>query len=173
MATRFASTIEMSNSDAAPHPIDADNGSYETQELGQVVDPESMPSWRSLFLFVNKTHVPSLAFAIGATTISGCVKPASAILYGKIFTSFTKFGMGALSPQQTLHQIATWCIALACLGGVAWAIEAAFFSSWVIFGESQARDVRLRMFDGMLNRPIEWYDMRQDGIGTLLVRIQT
>jgi len=59
------------------------------------------------------------------------------------------------------------------LGGAAWLIEGAFLSSWMVFGELQAKSVREQMFVEMLDKEMEWYDLRQDGIGSLLIRIQT
>jgi hypothetical protein len=29
------------------------------------------------------------------------------------------------------------------------------------------------MFEGMLDKEVEWYDSQQDGTGSLLIRIQT
>jgi hypothetical protein len=45
-------------------------------------------------------------------------------------------------------------------------------SSWMTFGESQAKSARDRMFEGMLDKEMEWYDSQQVGIGALLIRVQ-
>ncbi|KUJ18851.1 P-loop containing nucleoside triphosphate hydrolase protein [Mollisia scopiformis] len=42
-----------------------------------------------------------------------------------------------------------------------------------MFGELQAKSLRLQMFEGMLDKNMEWYDLRQDGVGALMIRIQT
>jgi ATP-binding cassette subfamily B (MDR/TAP) protein 1 len=107
------------------------------------------------------------------TIIAGVLKPAAAIFYGKIFTCLANYGSESLGGQETLHNISVWCIALTALGVGAWLLEGAFFSSWIIFGELQAKTIRQQMFTGMLNREMEWYDLREDGIGSLLIRIQT
>lgn len=96
-----------------------------------------------------------------------------AIFFGKIFSIFTKVGLGNSSGHEALVAISKWCIALASLGGAAWLIEGTFLSSWMVFGELQAKSVREQMFVGMLDKEMEWYDLRQDGIGSLLIRIQT
>jgi ATP-binding cassette subfamily B (MDR/TAP) protein 1 len=41
------------------------------------------------------------------------------------------------------------------------------------FGELQARTARREIFDSMLEKEMEWYDSREDGIGSLLIRLQT
>lgn len=131
------------------------------------------PSWRSLFVFTTRKHSAAIVIALISTILSALLKPASAIFFGKIFSVLTKFGLGGLSGQETLHEISRWCIALVGLGGVAWLVEGTFLSSWMVFGELQAKSVREQMFIGMLDKEMEWYDLRDDGIGSLLIRIQT
>ncbi|KAE8449303.1 hypothetical protein EG329_008204 [Mollisiaceae sp. DMI_Dod_QoI] len=147
--------------------------SHELQPLETEDISDLKPSWRSLFIFTKRSHIPAVAFALTSTLLSACIKPASAVFFGKIFSALTKFGAGTLDAQQCLHEISKWCIALVCVGALAWVVEGAFFSSWVVFGEVQARSVRQQMFEGMLDKDMEWYDLRQDGVGALLIRIQT
>ncbi|PBP26345.1 bile salt export pump [Diplocarpon rosae] len=130
-------------------------------------------SWCSLFGFTTKQHSAALAIALVSTIFSALLKPTAAIFYGKIFSVLTKFGLGTLSSRETIDGISGWCTALAGLGAAAWIVEGAFLSSWMAFGELQARSVREYMFTGMLDKEMEWYDLRQDGIGSLLIRIQT
>lgn len=154
--------------------IDCPPGSaHELQPLETVDIAERKPSWRSLFTFTKRSHTLAVVFALTSTLISACIKPAAAVFFGKIFSSFTQFGSGAINGQQCLHEISKWCIALACLGCLAWVVEGVFFSSWVAFGELQAKSIRTSMFEGMLDKDMEWYDLRQDGVGALLIRIQT
>ncbi len=131
------------------------------------------PSWRSLFVFVTRKQISSILIPLVSTSISALIKPASAIFFGKIFTNLTQFGAGVLGSQDTLDNITLWVIALVCLAAVAWVIEAIFLSSWMIFGEIQAKKAREQLFIGMLDKEMQWYDLRQDGIGSLLIRIQT
>ena len=134
---------------------------------------EVQASWRSLFSFTTQRDTSSIALALVATITSALLKPAAAVFFGKIFSILTQFGARSLSTGDTLHQISLWCTALAILGGAAWLVEWIFLYTWVVFGELQAKTVRNQMFTGMLDKEIEWYDLRQDGIGTLLIRIQT
>lgn len=132
----------------------------------------STASWRSLFVFTNRQHGGSIACAGAATIVAGIVKPVAAIFYGKAFGVLTNFGSGAANSTQTLHEISKWCIALTALGIAAWILGGALLSTWIIFGELQAKSARQQIFTGMVDREMEWYDLREDGIGSLLNRIQ-
>ena len=44
---------------------------------------------------------------------------------------------------------------------------------WLAYGELQAKSARDRLFHGLLEKEIEWYDLRMNGIGALLPRLQT
>ncbi|PVH77878.1 P-loop containing nucleoside triphosphate hydrolase protein [Cadophora sp. DSE1049] len=157
-----------------PTPPESLHGS--TADLRQVTtinDTSGKPSWRSLFFFTTRKHSLVIAIAVFSSLLSALLKPALAIFFGKIFSIFTKFGLGILSGPEALIAISKWCIALVSLGGAAWLIEGSFLSSWMVFGELQAKSVREQMFVGMLDKEMEWYDLRQDGIGSLLIRIQT
>ncbi|RFU34537.1 hypothetical protein B7463_g1772, partial [Scytalidium lignicola] len=128
---------------------------------------------RSLFEFTTRSHISSLAAAIIFTIIAGIVKPAGAIFFGKIFSSLTAFADGSSDAHDTLHNVSTWCIGLGVLGGTLWLFLGLFLSSWMVFGELQARSVREQMFIGMVHKEMEWYDLLDDGISSLMVRIQT
>ncbi len=148
------------------------SGSIGYEEI-QLPNDEVQPSWRSLFNFTTRKHSTVITIALIATTASGIIKPTAAIFFGKIFSILTKFGAGEATGQETLQQVTPWCIALVALGAAAWAIEGLFLSTWLAFGELQALSVREKMFKGMLEKDMEWYDMRKDGIASLLVRLQT
>jgi ATP-binding cassette subfamily B (MDR/TAP) protein 1 len=131
------------------------------------------PSWRSLFTFTTRKHLPGIVAALFITLVSSLIRPTSTIFFGKIFSVLTQFGAGSLSAHDTLEQISKWCTVLAGLGGLSWLIEGMFVLTWMVFGELQAKWVRGQMFSGMLDKEMEWYDMQKDGIGSLLIRIQT
>lgn len=147
--------------------------SQELQPWGTTDNVEVKSSWRSLFVFTTRQHAVPFALALVSTLASALFKPISAIFFGKIFSIFTKFGAGTATAQDTLQEVTKWCIALVGLGGSAWVAEGAYLYSWMAFGEAQARSVRQKMFEGMLDKEMEWYDLRQEGIGSLLIRIQT
>lgn len=131
------------------------------------------PTFRSLFAFTTKKHIINLIPCVTFAIVSGVLKPISAIFYGNIFGALTDFGGGTITSQETVHQVSKWCIAISILGGAVWFFEGLFLCSWMIFGELQARNVRGKMFSGMLEKDLEWFDLRKDGIGSLLIRLET
>lgn len=126
-----------------------------------------------MYVFTRRKHSPTIAFALVSTFASALFRPTAAILFGKIFSALNKYSAGTATLESTIHDIAKWCAALAVLGCCAWIVEGAFLSSWMTFGESQAKNARDRMLEGMLVTEMEWYDSQQDGIGALLIRVQT
>jgi ATP-binding cassette subfamily B (MDR/TAP) protein 1 len=64
-------------------------------------------------------------------------------------------------------------LALVGLGSASWLLNGGYFMLWLAFGELQAKSVREKLFDGMLEKDMEWYDMRKNGIGALVPRFQT
>lgn len=131
------------------------------------------PSWRSLFSFTTRQHTASIIYCAITTFASGILRPVASIFFGYIFSILTQYGAGTLGPGDTRHQISTWCAALTATGVAAWVIQGTFLSAWMIFGELQARSVREQMFTCLLDKEMEWYDLRKDGMGSLLIRIQT
>ena len=59
------------------------------------------------------------------------------------------------------------------LGTISWIVTFLFFFCWVIFGELQARGARQRLFKALLNRRMEWYDQRKDGMGAMTTKLQS
>ena len=131
------------------------------------------PTWRALFAFTTREHWFPLALAILFAILSSLLKPASAILFGKLFSTLVKYGAGRIDLQDALKEVSWWCIALTALGFVAWLADGIYLSQWMRFGELQAKSVREQMFAGLLDKNMEWYDLREDGIDALVVRIQT
>jgi ATP-binding cassette subfamily B (MDR/TAP) protein 1 len=152
---------------------DPQGSSRELRPRGTADDLALVSSWRSLFAFTTRQHALAIAIAVVSTLTSALFRPTAAILFGKIFSILTKFGAGTATAEDTLHGVAKWCTALVGLGGSAWIVEGTSLSSWMAFGEAQARSIRHKMFEGMLDKEMEWYDLRPDGIGPLLIRIQT
>lgn len=64
-------------------------------------------------------------------------------------------------------------LALVGLGSASGLLNAGYFMFWILFGELQAKSARDKLFEGMLEKEMEWYDMRKSGIDTLISRLQT
>jgi ATP-binding cassette, subfamily B (MDR/TAP), member 1 len=147
------------------------------EERGMLSDDESQykgrAGWRSLFIFTTKRHHVTLFFAAAFSVLSGTVMPAVAIALGKIFDDFTRFGAHQLNRHELVSRITTGCLTLVGIALLSWFLNSAFYLLWIVFGELQAKTVRDKLFEGLLNRDIEWYDKRKDGIGALVPRCHT
>lgn len=136
-------------------------------------DQVERPGWRSLFHFTSRLHIFPLSVALALSIASGIIIPALAIILGKIFGLFTNYGANEISGSDLVKQVSIYGIALVGLGAVSGLLNAGFFMFWLIFGELQAKSIRDKLFEGMLEKDMEWYDMRKSGIDTLISRLQT
>ncbi|KAI1137319.1 P-loop containing nucleoside triphosphate hydrolase protein [Hypoxylon sp. FL0543] len=134
---------------------------------------QQSPSLKHLFTFTTWQHCGILAAGLVSSLLSGALRTSLAILIGKIFEVISEFGSGQLTGPDTLGQVSSWCIILSLIGGAGWLVNFAFMSSWIVFSELQARNIRQRMFHALLRKDMEWFDGQEDGIASLLVRMQT
>ena len=130
-------------------------------------DVQAAP-WRALFFFTTKSHLTCLLVGIAAALAAGGITPAQSYLLGKAFDAFTN----SSSPNAVLKSVTNYTVYLAALGVGSWLVHFVFFSAWLAFGELQANSARERLFLGMLGKEIEWYDMRKNGIGAMIPRLQ-
>lgn len=130
------------------------------------------PGWRSLFNFTAKPHIIPLLLALTLSVASGIIIPALSIFLGKVFDCFTSFGAGTISGSDLLKKISMYGLALVGLGSASGLLNAGYFMFWVLFGELQAKSARDKLFEGLLEKEMEWYDMRKLGIDTLISRLQ-
>lgn len=71
-----------------------------------------------------------------------------------------------------VKKVAVNCIAIVGVGAGSWVLNGGFFMFWLVFGELQAKIVRDKLFDGLMQKDMEWYDLRKNGIGALILRLQ-
>lgn len=134
---------------------------------------ERSPSWRALFNFTTKAHLFPLLAALVSSVASGIVIPTLAILLGKLFDQFTKYGGEKIDGHTLVHKVSVYGLYLAALGSGAILLNASYFGLWLVYGELQAKNVRDKLFEGLLEKDMEWFDMRNAGVNTLLSRLQT
>ena len=134
-------------------------------------DDTTHARWRALFSFTRQSHTLTLIIAIVLSIVSGVIIPATSIFLGLAFNAFTDFGAGQLSGHELLHKVSIQSIALVALGGANWALTGGHFMFWLVFGELQAQSVRDRLFDGLMEKDMSWYDMRKNGVGALIPRL--
>lgn len=132
----------------------------------------SKAGWLSLFRFTTRKHIPILVPGVILAIAASLTAPALAILLGNVFDSFTIFGAGQTSTQSLVQKVTTGCIGLAGLGAASWALNASYYTLFVLFGELQAASARTRLFEQLLKRNLEWFESQQDGTGAFLSSLQ-
>lgn len=130
------------------------------------------PGWRALFSFTTTSHLYSFFSAIALSVASGIVIPVLAVLLGKLFDHFTEYGGGKISAHDLVHKVSLQGLYLVALGSASILLNAGYFGLWLVYGELQAKCVRDTVFDGLLQKDMEWFDMRKTGVNTLLSRLQ-
>ncbi|KAJ5610629.1 hypothetical protein N7510_007348 [Penicillium lagena] len=130
------------------------------------------PSWKSLFGFTSKKHLPTLILGSCFALVASCVTPALAIFLGNIFDSFTSFGAGQSSAQGLRDSIVSNCFVMVGLGVAGWFFNGAYYALFVAFGELQASGIRGNVFIELLKRDVEWFEAQREGSGAFLSGIQ-
>lgn len=151
--------------------IDVDDAG-DLEADNEAINLSKHAKWRALFIFISKRDTIPLLLALIFSIAAGIIAPALAIFLGKIFDLFTNFG-GEISGSDLVNKVSAYAIILAGLGTASGLLHAGYFMLWLVFGELQAKHVRERLFDGMLEKDMGWYDTRTDGIDTLVSRLQT
>ncbi|KAI0430093.1 P-loop containing nucleoside triphosphate hydrolase protein [Xylaria sp. FL1042] len=131
------------------------------------------PSFQDLLTFATWWHRWLLVAGLIGAVLSGAFMTSMSILPGRIFAVISQFGSGQLTGADTAAQVSSWCVLLAVVGGAGFFVNFVFMFSWIAFSELQARTIRGRIFHGLLRKEMQWFDAQQDGIASLLVRIQT
>ncbi|TKA32476.1 hypothetical protein B0A50_01584 [Salinomyces thailandicus] len=134
--------------------------------------PQPAP-WKALFFFTTRANLPILILGFICSFGAGAVMPIEAYLTGKIFDGFSSYALGKYTAAQFLDHQKKYIIYQTALSGGSWLLHSLEFMFWLAFGELQAKSARDRLFHGLLEKDIEWYDMRKNGIGALLPRLQT
>ena len=145
----------------------------EAEEEEEEEDLAERASWRSLFNFTSKRDTIPFLLALTSSVAAGIVAPALAVFLGSIFDLFTNSGAGEISGTILLKKVSMYAMILAGLGTVSGFLHASYFMLWLVFGELQGKHARERLFDCLLEKDMGWFDIRTDGIDTLLSRSQT
>ncbi|KAI1800344.1 P-loop containing nucleoside triphosphate hydrolase protein [Daldinia bambusicola] len=152
---------------------DEGRASNHARPIGIDLQRSQPPSFKHLFAFATWRHSGILATGLITSLLVGAMRAASAILIGRIFAVVADFGSGRLNGPGAYAQVSSWCVILTLVGGAAVIVNFAFMFLWSIFSEIQARNIRRRVFGALLNKDIGWFDRQEEGIPSLLVRIQT
>lgn len=129
--------------------------------------------WKDLFNFMTRKHVPLFALAFSLSVICGLAVPANAYLLGKVFDAFAKQGAGTMTGEKLRSEVSKYCIYIIALAAGNWLMNTFYFTTWILFGETQARSARERVFAALLKRNMTWYDQRKNGVAAMVPRLQT
>jgi ATP-binding cassette subfamily B (MDR/TAP) protein 1 len=130
-------------------------------------------SWKDLFAFTKLSHSGPLLAALMSSAIAACFKVALAVVLGQVFDLIGEFGSGTRSGHSTMIHVARWTLIIFGLGIGNWIAHSAFLALWIMFGELQASSVREDTFHSLLSKDMSWFDSQDQGVSSLLVRIQT
>lgn len=134
---------------------------------------ESKPSWRMLFEFTRWSHAAPLATALVASAAVAGFKASLSVILGRIFEIIAEFGTGSRSSESSMAGITRWALILVGLGVGNSMAHSVFLTFWIIFGELQAQAARRRMFNCLVSKEMAWFDVQEEGISSLLIRMQT
>lgn len=130
-------------------------------------------SLKDLFAFARLRHVPVMVSALATASLVAAGRTAYAVLLGKVFEVVALWGAGSLDSHDFLSQITQWSIYLVVLGVGMWLISTVDIALWVITGELRARTAREILFSSLLNKSTRWYDLRINGMASLMVGVHT
>lgn len=150
----------------------------DTADAQAIVEQDGQPrntttSWRALFNFTDQTHVFILIPALVLSALSGMLLPSVAIFMGKYFDALAKYGAGTINDHELEEKVLLSTYGLVVVGAATWLLKGSYFTLWLIFGEMQAKNVRDSLFQSLLLKDLEWFEMRSSGVGSLLSRLQT
>ncbi|VUC20075.1 unnamed protein product [Clonostachys rosea] len=134
---------------------------------------ETKPSWRMLFEFTRWSHAAPLATALLASAAVAGFKASLSVILGRIFEIIAEFGAGSRSSESSMAGITRWALILVGLGVGNSIAHSVFLTFWIIFGELQAQSARHRMFNCLVSKEMAWFDVQEEGISSLLIRMQT
>jgi ATP-binding cassette, subfamily B (MDR/TAP), member 1 len=131
------------------------------EESSKAARTKSDSAWKHLFKFTQVKHLPALLPAICCSFIAGATKPVMTIYIGKFFTAFGGYTAKQVSLDDFKDRTLTSIYGFIVIGVATLAAKGGSTACWMIFGEMQARQIREQLFEGLLEKDLEWFDMRE------------
>ncbi|KAK0630411.1 P-loop containing nucleoside triphosphate hydrolase protein [Bombardia bombarda] len=135
--------------------------------------PTQHSSFNSLLAFTRPGHAWIVACAFCTASMVAAGRTAYSVLLGRIFECVSQWGATAIDGETFLAQVGRWCLYMTLLGLGMWLAAGVDVALWVMVGESGARTARETLFASFLKKTTAWYDMRENGMSSLMVGIQT
>jgi ATP-binding cassette, subfamily B (MDR/TAP), member 1 len=145
--------------------------SLPTEDL--IITQSSSSSWKDLFAFTKLSHTATLIGALISSALAAGFKVGLAVVLGQVFNLISDYASGTRSGDSTVSSVARWSFIIFGLGLGNWIVNSIFLFLWVVFGELQASSVRQDTFLSLLSKDMSWFDSQEQGVSSLLARIQT
>lgn len=92
---------------------------------------------------------------------------------GKFGDAVTQFGGGNIDSNELRKRTQVPIYGFAIIGCISLCSNALAFIAWGLFGDLQAKSVRHELFRNLLDKDLDWFEARESGIASLLIRLQT
>ncbi|PPJ54257.1 hypothetical protein CBER1_05161 [Cercospora berteroae] len=155
---------------------DSDARSVAETEVSNTNTIEETPTkpapWRSLLAFSTRRNLPIFISGIIVSVLAGAAGPAQTLIVGELFDGFTLLASGQATADEFMKRESKYIVYVTTIAAASWLLHSLEFMLWLAFGELQAACARDRLFHGLMAKETEWYDMRKNGIGAQLPRMQ-
>jgi ATP-binding cassette subfamily B (MDR/TAP) protein 1 len=128
--------------------------------------------WNHLFAFTTPKQYGTIVGAVATACVVAAGKTIYTVLLGKIFDIATKYGSNLLGGQDTLAQISQWCGYLTVLGVAMWLLSSIDMALWITSGELRAVAAKNTLFATMIQKEMDWFDLRGDGMASMAIQTQ-
>lgn len=140
----------------------------------QPAQPEQKTSspWRHIFAFTTPKQLSIITCAVGTAAVVAAGKTVYTFLLGRVFDFAAKYGASAISGQELLAQVSQWCGYITVLGVGMWVLSSIDMALWITSGELRAMSARKTLFSRLIQKEMDWFDSRADGISSLVIQTQ-
>jgi ATP-binding cassette subfamily B (MDR/TAP) protein 1 len=134
--------------------------------------PHSSSRWKQFFCFTSPRGICILIAAVVTAGLNATGKTAFPVILGYIFQAGAKYGDGSLSGQSLYSQVSLWCGYMAVMGLGVWFFSSLDLSLWITSGALRAKKARETLFSVLIEKEMDWFDSREDGISSLVIQTQ-
>lgn len=128
--------------------------------------------WKGVLAFTTPRQIAVMVCAVATAAVVAAGKTVYTVLLGKIFDVVSKYGADLLGGEELLAQISPWCGYLAVLGVGMWLLSSMDLALWIISGALRAQTARKTLFSTLIEKEMDWFDSRQDGMSSLVIQTQ-
>lgn len=169
---RYSSTSSIVSQ---PSPSSPTLSSTSTHREEPPVEPPIKPSLSLLFSLTTRPTLISIVLpAFALSIIGGLIPPYMTQVLGETLQHFTDYTIITSNPEISspilssarstlLNKVRIESVKFASLGAGVLLISTANQALWVIHGERVARCLRLKVFDGLNRKGLDWFDKGMGG----------